>query len=146
MTHGDETVTCGGKRTCAKKECAVSAMVPALTLHGMWPSFAKPVSPSSSSDSSSDGDNDPAAAAAEAAADVDATAVARHRRALRDVGGLITRRRSAAAVAAGGACFWPQDCTQPAWWPKSSPWAYDPSLLPTGPEYETLAPAWYSDG
>ena len=122
----------------------MSAMVPALTLHGMWPSFAKPDSPSSSSASSSDDDKDPAAAAA-ADVDVDAAAVARHRRALRDVSGLITRRRSDASTARG-ACFWPQDCTKPEWWPKSSPWAYDPSLLPTGPEYETLAPAWYSDG
>lgn len=122
----------GGKRTCAKKECAVSAMIPALTLHGMWPSFSKPVFPSS-------------AATAAAAVD-DATALAHHRRALRDVT-LVTRSESdAAAVAAAGACFWPQDCTQPAWWPKKSPWAYDPSLLPVGPEYETLAPAWYSDG
>ena len=33
----------GGARTCAKEECAVSTMVPALTLHGLWPSFAEPV-------------------------------------------------------------------------------------------------------
>ena len=32
------------------------------------------------------------------------------------------------------------------WWPSSAPWAYDASLLPAGAEYETLAPAWYSDG
>ena len=29
----------GGKRTCAKKECALDAMTATLTLHGLWPSF-----------------------------------------------------------------------------------------------------------
>ena len=35
----------GGRRTCAKKECALAEMVPALTLHGMWPSYSSPVDP-----------------------------------------------------------------------------------------------------
>jgi ribonuclease T2 len=117
----------GGKRTCAKKECTLSTMVPALTLHGMWPSFSKPVALSS---------------AVTATAVDDASALAHHRRALRDIS-LIT---NPAVANAGGACFWPQDCTQPGWWPNKAPWAYDASLLPAGPEYETLAPAWYSDG
>ena len=106
-------------------------MVPALTLHGMWPSFSKPVSPVVSD-------------ATLAASPDDATALARHRRALRDVS-LITGA-AATAAANKGTCFWPQDCTKPKWWPTKAPWSYDPSLLPTGPEYETLAPAWYSDG
>ena len=33
----------GGSRTCAKKECAPDVVDPSLTLHGMWPSFSKPV-------------------------------------------------------------------------------------------------------
>lgn len=119
----------GGKRTCAKKECGASTMVPALTLHGMWPSFSTPV--------------DPSGAAATTVEDT--TVLAHHRRSLRDVS-LVARPAAGAAVASGGACFWPQDCTQPGWWPEKAPWAYDPSLLPAGPEYEILAPAWYSDG
>ena len=102
---------------CGKQECDVSAMVPALTLHGMWPSYATPV----------DGN-----AAAENEIDVPTP-----RRSLRE---------EASVAAGGGKCFWPQMCTKPGWFPKSSPWTYDPSLLPKGPQYEALAPAWYSDG
>ena len=102
---------------CGKQECDVSAMVPALTLHGMWPSYATPV----------DGD----------AAGEDEIDVAAPRRSLRE---------EASVAAGGGKCFWPQMCTKPGWFPKSSPWTYDPSLLPKGPQYEALAPAWYSDG
>eukprot|EP00227_Mantoniella_beaufortii_P009800 CAMPEP_0197576442 /NCGR_PEP_ID=MMETSP1326-20131121/1466_1 /TAXON_ID=1155430 /ORGANISM="Genus nov. species nov., Strain RCC2288" /LENGTH=420 /DNA_ID=CAMNT_0043139373 /DNA_START=69 /DNA_END=1332 /DNA_ORIENTATION=+ len=127
----------GGKKTCAKQECGVTAMVPALTLHGMWPSFSKPVAAANSAAA--------AANAAAAAAVVTEAATATARRALRDVSvSLITG--AAAANAPGGACFWPQDCTQPGWWPASSPWTYDATLLPAGAEFETLAPAWYSDG
>ena len=110
---------CGSSpRMCGKKECAVDAMVPALTLHGMWPSYATPVDEDDSLE--------------------DVSAIADPRRSLRTT--------TAMSVAAGGgACFWPQMCTKPTWFPKSSPWTYDPSLLPQGTEYETLAPAWYSD-
>jgi len=93
----------GGKRTCSKKECAVSGMELMLTLHGMWPSYSTPVG---SQDSTS-------------------------RRALRSN---------------GGACFWPQDCSKPSWYPASASWSYDASLLPKDPSYEKLAPAWYDDG
>lgn len=104
-------------------------MVPGLTLHGMWPSFSTPVAPTT--------------AVADPLAEDTAT-FAHHRRALRDIS-LITRP-SDGAVTTKGSCFWPQDCTQPSWWPEKSPWKYDSSLLPTGPEYENLAPAWYTDG
>ena len=97
----------GGRRTCAKKECALADMVPALTLHGMWPSYSSPVDPrGSAAVDANDGNDD----------------------------------------AASPTCYWPQDCTRPSWLPVDSPWSYDPGLLPSGDEFRTLAPAWYTDG
>jgi len=112
---------CGSaKKFCSKKECDPAETEPLLTLHGMWPSYSSGIKPSSSLTSGGD------AAAASAA--------------------IATARRSLRAKSAGGACFWPQDCSKPSWYPTSSAWEYDESLLPKGAAYEKLAPAWYEDG
>ena len=89
---------------------------PALTLHGMWPSYATPVDGNTAAENEVD--------------------VAAPRRSLRE---------DASVGTSGGSASGPR-CAKPVWFPKSSPWTYDPSLLPKGPEYEALAPAWYSDG
>ena len=122
----------GGKRTCAKKECAPDAMAPALTLHGLWPSFSAPV-----------------LGAEKYGSTVKAPAPSTPRRASRASG--VWRQvsaRSAARADASSSCFWPQNCGMPAWMraeTEPSPWRYDASLLPAGEENERLAPAWFAD-
>ena len=112
----------GGKRTCAKKECVPDAMTPSLTLHGLWPSFSKPVDACGEHDATNGSKNAaPRRAAVEPPVNVGASA----------------------------SCFWPQSCAEPSWLcgvDASSSWRYDAALLPQGPENEKLAPAWYSDG
>jgi hypothetical protein len=102
------------------------ATVPALTLHGMWPSYSTPV-------------------AAAAAAAADAAVALAHRRALREA--LIT-----GAAAPAGSCFWPQDCTQPPWWyglpdiarPPRHPPHFEPSLLQVNGILRRVPPnVWY---
>lgn len=61
-------------------------------------------------------------------------------------GDVATNGRRSLRAKSGGACFWPQDCSKPSWYPTSAPWKYDESLLPKGATYEKLAPAWYEDG
>ena len=114
----------GGKRTCAKKECALDAMTATLTLHGLWPSFLKPADLGGARGATSEGKNAaPRRAAVEPA--------------------------NANELGAAASCFWPQNCAEPSWLvgaEGSSSWRYDPALLPQGPENEKLAPAWYSGG
>jgi ribonuclease T2 len=122
----------GGKRTCAKKECAPDAMVPALTLHGLWPSFSAPVE------------------GASGGSEV-ATAPSTPRRASRASGVFwrqVSARGADSAVKGASSCFWPQNCGMPAWMraeSEPSPWRYDASLLPAGEENRALAPAWFAD-
>ena len=106
----------GGKRTCAKKECAPDTMVPALTLHGLWPSFSTPI------------------AAPRRVVPADARAPP-PRRASRSVSGAPFERLSNLSNQNRKACFWPQDCGVPAWMRAETeppPWRYDASLLPRG--------------
>ena len=118
----------GGKRTCAKKECASDAMVPALTLHGLWPSFSAPVEGRSFSGGS------------EVATALSTPRRAKSRRSL--------DARNTDSAVASSSCFWPQNCGMPAWMraeTEPSPWRYDASLLPAGEENRRLAPAWFAD-
>ena len=97
-------------------------MTPSLTLHGLWPSFSKPVDACGEHDATNGSKNAaPRRAAVEPPVNVGASA----------------------------SCFWPQSCAEPSWLcgvDASSSWRYDAALLPQGPENEKLAPAWYSDG
>ncbi len=106
-------------------------MVPALTLHGLWPSFSAPVE------------------GASGGSEV-ATAPSTPRRASR-ASGVFWRQvsaRGADSAVASSSCFWPQNCGMPAWMraeSEPSPWRYDASLLPAGEENRRLAPAWFAD-
>ena len=116
----------GGKRTCVKKECSAD-IIPALTLHGLWPSFSKPVG--------SD--------AADVQTDTTDVRTLAPRRA-----GVEPFQGTSGATVSSSSCFWPQNCAEPSWLTGSdaSSWEYDAKLLPVGLENENLAPAWYSDG
>jgi len=121
----------GGKHTCAKKECAPDAMVPALTLHGLWPSFSTPV----------------AARRGVVPADARAPPPRRASRAP-DAGFVPDAPFERLSNLNRKGCFWPQNCGVPAWMRAETeppPWRYDASLLPGGEANRRLAPAWFAD-
>ena len=128
----------GGRHTCAKKECAPDAMVPALTLHGLWPSFSTPVASERGEtfgfETRRRAKTSPPRRAAKTSP--------------RDPAAF--SRGSSSRAAASSSCFWPQNCGMPAWMraantTEPSPWRYDASLLPAGEPNRRLAPAWFAD-
>ena len=126
----------GGRHTCAKKECAPDAMVPALTLHGLWPSFSTPIAPERGVGFETARVKTPPPRRASAAPRDSPVRLPFHE-----------RSRSSAS---SSRCFWPQNCGMPAWMrarntTEPSPWPYDASLLPAGEANRRLAPAWFDD-